>query len=170
MPHLLMATGEMECKLDFQLCILIFSQKNVPGKYLHFRCLPACSIRGVIRIRFKPCLSGICQHSESFSKGSRLWGFPSSTHWAAPSVAVKWKNKQWELEHWQQPSALSWTEPEGKSWQVLPLSPAALLHGAFPRKSHPCAPEREHSGKQKKFWVLASFLHSFLAFVFSGGT
>lgn len=150
-------------------CAFSFFSEKCPWEIFALRCSPACSIRGVIWIHFKPCLSGICQHSESFSKGSRLCGFPGSTHWAAPSIGVKWKDKQWELEHWQQPSALSCAQPEGKCWQALPLSTAALLHRAFPRKFHSCAPERECSGKGNKFWVLASFLYTFLAFVFMEG-
>lgn len=55
-----------------------FSQK-CPWEIFALRCLLACSITGVIRIHLKPCLNGICQHSESFSKGSRLCGFPGST-------------------------------------------------------------------------------------------
>lgn len=75
-----MATGEMECKLDFS-CAFSFFPEKCPWEIFALICSPACSITGVIRIHFKPWLNGICQHSESFLKGFRLCealGFPEA--------------------------------------------------------------------------------------------
>lgn len=66
----IMATGVVECKPNFQLCILIFPRKIRPWEIFVLPCLPACSNTGVIRIHLKPHLNGIWQHSESFIKNS----------------------------------------------------------------------------------------------------
>lgn len=106
-----------------------FSRKMSLGNICIYM-VPACSITGVIRTRSKPRLNGICQHSESFLKGSRLCealGFPE-----APTG----QHQQWQWNDktdaggssaGNDPVSSPERCPKANCWQALPLSAAALL-------------------------------------------